>query len=85
MHLLRRLRADVGEPSAERALEHGVRASGIRLQPNAAQLSELSRLIDAGTVKTILAKVFPLSATREAHEASQTGHTRGKIVLQVVA
>jgi NADPH:quinone reductase-like Zn-dependent oxidoreductase len=73
-----------GQPSAERARAHGVRASSIRLQPNAAQLKELSRLIDAGTVRPIIAKVLPLSATREAHELSQTGHTRGKIVLKVV-
>jgi len=72
-----------GQPSADRAKEHGVRASAIRLQPSAAHLMELSRLIDAGTLKPIIAKVFPLSATREAHELSQTGHVRGKIVLEV--
>ncbi len=73
----------VGAPAADKAKEQGVRAGGVVIQPNARQLTEIAKLIDAGKVKPILAKVMPLSQAREAHELSQTGHTRGKIVLKV--
>jgi NADPH:quinone reductase-like Zn-dependent oxidoreductase len=72
-----------GQPSAERAKEHGARPAYVFVQPNAAQLTEIAGLIDAGKVKSIVSKVLPLASAREAHELIQTGHTRGKIVLEV--
>jgi len=54
------------------------------IKPNAAQLEQIAALIDAGRVKPIVENVFPLAEARRAHELSQTGRVRGKIVLQVV-
>jgi len=52
-------------------------------QPNSAQLTEIARLIDAGRVKPVVSAVIPLADARKAHELSDGGHARGKIVLRV--
>lgn len=73
----------VGPPSAKEATAHGVRQASVFVQPSAAQLTELAKLVDSGKLKPIVETVLPLSEARRAHELSQTGHTRGKIVLEV--
>ena len=74
----------LGEPSAEAAAAHGVRARRTLVQPNAAQLRELTMLFDSGDVRPAIDAVLPLTQAREAHERNEAGHTRGKIVLRVV-
>ena len=74
----------VAPPSAEAAAAHGVRQAFVFVLPNAAQLTRIAELVDSGTVKIIVETVMPLSEARRAQELSQAGHTRGKIVLQVV-
>lgn len=71
-------------PSAEEAVAHGVRQASVFVQPSAAQLTELATLVDSGKLKPIVETVLPLSEARRAHELSQTGHTRGKIVLKIL-
>jgi NADPH:quinone reductase-like Zn-dependent oxidoreductase len=53
------------------------------VQPDAAQLGEIAALIDNGHVRPEISRVFPLKEAEKAHIASQGGHTRGKIVLDV--
>ncbi len=74
----------VGPPSAQEAAAHGVREAAVFVQPSAMQLAEIGTLIDSGRLKPAVETVLPLSEARRAHELSQTGHTRGKIVLRVV-
>ena len=74
----------VDPPSAEVAVAHGVRCAFGFTQPNAAQLAEIALLVDAGKLKPIVETVLPLSAAARGQELSEAGHTRGKIVLQVV-
>ena len=71
-------------PSEEDSKSHGVRATIIWGQMNAAQLTEIGLLADSGGVKPEIAAVFPLRDAAKAHEMSETEHVRGKIVLQVV-
>jgi NADPH:quinone reductase-like Zn-dependent oxidoreductase len=71
-------------PSPELTTQHGVRSAMLPAQPNAAQLNEITELIDSGKLKPFVETVLPLSEARQAHEMSQSGRTRGKIVLQVV-
>ena len=73
----------VGPPSAGEAAAHGVRQASVFVQPSAAQLTELATLVDSGKLRPIVETVLPLSEARRAHELSQIGHTRGKIVLRV--
>ncbi|MGH8611428.1 MAG: zinc-binding dehydrogenase, partial [Gammaproteobacteria bacterium] len=70
----------VGPPSAETAAAHGVRQAPVFVQPNATQLAEIANLVDSGKLRSVVETVLPLSEARRAHELSQAGHTRGKIV-----
>jgi NADPH:quinone reductase-like Zn-dependent oxidoreductase len=71
-----------GRSSAEQAVA-GVNVQGMLVQPNAAQLAQIARLIDAGKVHITVDTVLPLANARKAHELSETHRTRGKIVLRV--
>jgi len=73
----------LGPASEEEARAHGVRQAGVMVQANGAQLAEIARLVDAGKLKVYLDAVLPLNEVAKAHEMNATGHTRGKIVLQV--
>ncbi|MGZ4183126.1 MAG: NADP-dependent oxidoreductase [Solirubrobacteraceae bacterium] len=46
-------------------------------------LSEIGELIEAGKFSLPVAQTFPLEQIAEAHELSQRGHVRGKLVLLV--
>jgi NADPH:quinone reductase-like Zn-dependent oxidoreductase len=45
------------------------------------QLARIAELVAAGDVRTEIAEVLPLTEVRRAHELSESGHTRGKIIL----
>jgi NADPH:quinone reductase-like Zn-dependent oxidoreductase len=68
-------------PSNEKAENYGVHASMIGVQPSSKQLREISQLIVEGKLKTHVATVLPLSEVRKAHQLSESGRTRGKIIL----
>lgn len=74
----------VSPPPQEKAAAHGVRQSFVFIQPDAAVLSELANLVDAGKLRPYVEAVLPLAEARRAQELSQRGHVRGKIVLKVV-
>lgn len=71
-------------PSTEVAAQHGVRSAFVVVESNAAHLAELAVLAEAGKVKPVLGSVLPLAEARRAHALSQGGHTRGKIVLELI-
>jgi NADPH:quinone reductase-like Zn-dependent oxidoreductase len=75
--------ATLGISSPEAATEHGVRGEGVMVGPDNAQLTQIATLIDAENVKPAVSAVLPLAEAARAHELSQTGHVRGKIVLKV--
>lgn len=67
------------------------RARGIRAMKNTAALpfpssnllQTIAQLISTGQVKVALERIFPLREANLAHELSQTGHGRGRIVLHI--
>ena len=71
--------AGAAPEEAARAL--GVRAELLIMSPSSEQLTKVAQLVAAGEVRVEIAAVFPLSEIQRAHELSETGHTRGKIVL----
>ena len=75
--------ATLGVSSPEAAREHGVRGEGVMVHPDTTQLSQIAALIDAGDLRPAVNSILPLAEAARAHELSQTGHARGKIVLQV--
>lgn len=74
----------VSRPSPEEAIAHGVLQAYVFVQPNVEQLTEIAKLVDSGKLRPVVETVLPLAEARRAHELSQTGHTRGKIVLRVI-
>src|SRR5947207_7684555 len=71
-------------PSPEKATAHGVRGFFIRQKPNGEQLALIAGLVVKGTVKVNVETVLPLPEARKAQELSKTGHSGGKIVLEVL-
>lgn len=63
----------------------GKRGAFVFVQPDTAQLAEIAALIDSGRVAPALERIFPLPEAAAAQNHSQTGHTRGKVVLRVKA
>ncbi|CAK7283625.1 NADP-dependent oxidoreductase [Streptomyces sp. RM1] len=61
----------------------GVTVTGTQVRSNGAQLAELGRLLDAGTVRVAIDSTFALADARAAHERAARGHIQGKIVLTV--
>jgi NADPH:quinone reductase-like Zn-dependent oxidoreductase len=61
------------------------RATLIMVRPSAKDLEFLGRLADDGALRPVVTETFPLADARAAHQLSQTGHARGKIVLAPAA
>jgi len=57
---------------------------GFTAQSKANQLKEIGDMIDNGKVKPVVETIYTLTDARKAHIESENGHTRGKIVLQVI-
>ncbi len=68
-------------PNAEQLAAHGLNGQMVGMRPDRAQFDQLTALIEAGKVKPIIETVLPLAEIAKAHELSQTGRTRGKIIL----
>jgi NADPH:quinone reductase-like Zn-dependent oxidoreductase len=65
----------------EEVAKLGVTVSIAQVRSNGAQLAELGRLLDEGTVRVAIDSTFPLADARAAHERAARGHIQGKIVL----
>ncbi|MFF7239030.1 NADP-dependent oxidoreductase [Streptomyces collinus] len=72
-----------GEFDDKETAKLGVTVSSAQVRSNGAQLAELGRLLDAGTLRVAIDSTFPLADARAAHERAARGHIRGKIVLTV--
>ncbi len=65
------------------AAEHGVRAALLAAQPNGKELASIAQLVDKGHIRPQVTTVLPLEEVKQAHEMSESGHMKGKIVLRV--
>ncbi len=74
---------DTQKRSWKTAAKHGVRSAYLSAQGGSSLLAELATLVDSGKIKPTVETVLPLSEARRAHELNETGHARGKIVLEV--
>jgi NADPH2:quinone reductase len=73
----------VEAPDAEEARRLGIRATFVFVEPNGAQLREITRLIETGRVRPPEITEMTLEEAPRAQELSQAGHVRGKIVLKI--
>ncbi len=59
------------------------RARLVLYKYKAEDLIFLSRLVEQGKLRPVIQEVFPLEEIRKAHDLSETGHVRGKVVVRV--
>jgi len=69
----------------EKAKQFSVQAARVASKSSAKQLAEITQLIESNKIKTHLETVLPLAEVKKAHVLSESGRTRGKIVLRVGA
>jgi NADPH:quinone reductase-like Zn-dependent oxidoreductase len=55
----------------------------VYVRPDGEQLAELAELADEGRLAVHLNEVLPLEEAARAHELSEAGHVRGKLVLRI--
>lgn len=72
-----------GGAPEQAAAERGVRAQLLVMSPDAEELGRIGGLVAAGEVEVEIAQVMALADVAEAHALSESGHTRGKIVLSL--
>lgn len=80
-----RLFSIVGSPDEGKLAAVGASGGTFMVQPSSEQLERIAKLIDTQKVQVLIDSVFPLSEARAAHEKSQTGRAKGKIILEIVA
>jgi NADPH:quinone reductase-like Zn-dependent oxidoreductase len=68
-------------PPEEAARERGVRAELLVSSPRPEQLTKIAELVASGDVQVEIAEAMPLADVKRAHELSEGGHVRGKLVL----
>ncbi len=73
----------VQPPDEDRAKMAGALGKFVFIQPNAKILGELSALIDNGVIRPIVCAEFSLQDIPKAHELSESGRARGKIIVHV--
>ncbi len=73
----------LGFTGAQEAEKLGVTVSAVQVQSSGAQLAQVARLLDAGTIRVVIDSTFALVDARKAHEHAARGHVQGKIVLTV--
>jgi NADPH:quinone reductase-like Zn-dependent oxidoreductase len=72
-----------GRVPPQKAQELGIRAAGMSAEVSSELLQRFARLIDEGQVKVFIQQVFSLDGAAQAHELSEGGHGRGRIILHI--
>lgn len=65
--------------------ERDLRFAYVFVEPNALQLDHIGEMVQNGRFKPSVTHTFALNEAALAHEQMETGHTRGKIVLKMIA
>ncbi len=73
----------VEPPNEELIKQYDVRYTRQFTQVTAERLAHITELVDNGTLKINVDKVFTLDRAAEALEYLATGHPRGKVVIQI--
>lgn len=70
-----------GAPPEQAASARGVRAELLVMSPSSDQLARVAELVDSGAVRVEIAEAIALTDIQRAHELSESGRTRGKLIL----
>ena len=63
--------------------KYGIHGKTVFAVPNFQQLSEIATLLDQGIIKPHVEAVFPLTEVIKAYQLVESGHTRGKVLLEI--
>jgi NADPH:quinone reductase-like Zn-dependent oxidoreductase len=66
-----------------RALLRGKAFLMTQVKPRGGDLEKVNVLIEAGKLRPVIDKIYPLEQMAEAHRESEKGHVRGKLVITV--
>jgi NADPH:quinone reductase-like Zn-dependent oxidoreductase len=62
---------------------HRIGYSFLFIKANGDQLREITSLIDAGTIRPLVDRIFPFESAKEASAYVETGRANGKVVIKV--
>jgi NADPH:quinone reductase-like Zn-dependent oxidoreductase len=65
------------------ARKRGVDYSFLFVHPDGRQLAEIGDLLQAGTIRPVIDKVFPFTQAQEALAYLEKGRAKGKVVVQM--
>ena len=67
----------------KKAKRLGVNFSFLFMRSEGEQLTQITKLIEAGVIKPVMDKVFPFEQTNEAMAYVEAGRAKGKVVVKV--
>lgn len=65
------------------SIRGGNKVGSMLAQPNQKDMALLANLLEAGHIKSVIDKCYPLSQTAEAIRYLEEGHARGKVIITV--
>ncbi len=68
----------------KKAQRHRVSYSFLFMRANGEQLSKITSLIELGTIRPVMDRVFPFEATKEALAYIEMGRSKGKVVVKMI-
>src|SRR5699024_12603590 len=71
------------QEAIDEASRRGVRIAQMRVEDDHQGMRSVAALVARGALRATIAETFPLAEAARAHEAGETGHTTGKLVLTV--
>ena len=72
-----------GAEVAAEAAERGIRAELLLVEADHGGMTAIGDLVTQGRLRPVIAGTFPLADAAKAHEAGDTGHVAGKLVLTI--
>lgn len=70
-------------PYVKLARQRKARFHGILTRPDGKQLAEIAKLVEAGVIKPVVSRTYPLQNLAQAFDEVEAGHVRGKVVVQI--
>lgn len=74
---------DDGQALTDATARRRIRIGAVLVEPDSHGLEALAGLAETGRLRVEIETVLPLAEAARAHEISERGHTRGKIILKV--
>jgi NADPH:quinone reductase-like Zn-dependent oxidoreductase len=74
----------LGMSAQRKAKKRNVKYKFLFMRADGNQLSEITSLIEAGKIRPVIDKIFPFEQTNDALAYVESGHAKGKVVIQIL-